>query len=463
MPYVGYDEPFRVLQPGERVTMTQFPPLYPALLATTRWLGMEALTGARVLGAASFALTGAVVTAFVGARSRSLWPMALAGALLSTADLVIVHSMVWSETVMLTAFVGALTFATRYSEGRRRADLVAAGVCAVIASGARFVGLAAAVAVVLGILVTSDGTWLRRGARATLFGALCVLPTAAWFVRNTAILGTPSEKEIGWYLLGTTHVVQALSTFGGWVIPWVTLTSFVGAALCVGTVGLAARRLRVGAEPSSSATNVCISFGLCYLAFVLLSRTVLDQNIALDFRILSPLYVIVVIAICINVERFGRVAATMLVLVALGAVARGAFTMTSFSSSSVAAYTGENWISSPTLRQAAKLPQETYLITNAPDPIWIWHDRVAQIIPPRSSLYSGEPNEQYDRDVAAIRSATRCRRAVVVFFDQPTRKPRRYIEPLLVRGLGLGDKRRFADGETYEVTEPLCPSEDDDV
>ena len=56
-------------------------------------------------------------------------------------------------------------------------------------------------------------------------------------------------------------------------------------------------------------------------------------------------------------------------------------------------------------------------------------------------------------------AATKCRDAVVVFFDQPTRKPRRYIEPLLVRGLGLTRTHRFSDGEIYDVAEPRCGDE----
>lgn len=457
MPYVGYDERFRVLEPDQRVAMTQFPPLYPTLVAVTRWSGMDALSGARALSALMFAVTGAVGTALVGARTRGVWPMLVTGALLFTADVLIVFSMVWSETVMMAAFVAAILFAVRYFEQGKNRDLLAAGACSIVASGARFVGLAAALAVVIGILVSSRAPLLKRAGHAAAFGGLCLLPTAAWFLRNVSILGAPSEKKLGWYLPGSQHVLQALSTFGGWVVPWKMAMPYVGVVLCLGVVAALLARFRRRAPVPNTPTRVCVWFGFSYLGFVILSRTALDQNIAFDFRILSPLYVVVVLMLCTNIERRGPVAASAVVVIAIAAIVRGATTVPSFSSLSVAAYTGDAWRNSPTLQHAGSLPSQTYLITNAPDPIWIWHDRVSQIIPPRSSLYSGEQNERYVRDVTAIRSATECRKGVVVFFDQPTRKPRRYIEPLLVRVLDLEKTHRFADGEIYEVGNSPCP------
>lgn len=193
--------------------------------------------------------------------------------------------------------------------------------------------------------------------------------------------------------------------------------------------------------------------------FVLAARTLLDQNIALDFRILSPVYIFLVIGLCATWKRGRGIATALLVVLAAIALVRGVDAAREFSSLSVAAYTGDAWRASPTLRYAGATDPQTLLITNAPDPIWIWHERKPMLIPPRSSLYSGEPNEAYASDVREMLAATECRDAIVVFFDQPTRKPRRYIEPLLVRGLGLTRTHRFADGEIYEVAEPPCESE----
>lgn len=460
MPYVGYDEPYRVLEPGERVTMTQFPPLYPALLATTRWLGFSPLDGARALAALCFAITTSLAVALVLRERRDPRVALLVGALMVSADLVIVHSMAWSETVMLVALIAALAFAVRYFREGRSIDLAAAGGFVILASAARFVGLSAAPAIAVGLAVAGPGAVMGRLRRSLGFLVVCLIPTVAWFVRNNEVLGTPSEKEVGWYPPGITHVLQALSTVGGWVIPWKGAMPYVGAAVLVAGLAVGVRRLpRVVRAGPSSVPRACVWFGAGYVMFVLLSRTLLDQNIALDFRILSPVYVFLVIGLCAAWNGGRGVATALLVVVAAIALVRGADTVRTFSTLSVAAYTGDAWRASATLRYVGTTDPQTVLITNAPDPIWIWHERKPLLIPPRSSLYSGEPNEGYASDVRELRAATRCRDALVIFFDQPTRKPRRYIEPLLVRGLGLSRTHRFADGEIYQVTEPPCESQ----
>jgi hypothetical protein len=96
------------------------------------------------------------------------------------------------------------------------------------------------------------------------------------------------------------------------------------------------------------------------------------------------------------------------------------------------------------------------IITNAPDPIWLWHQRVAQLIPPLSSPYTGIVNASYTEQLQELRAATACREARVVFFFRPNRKPARTIPHEVVSELGLKERIRFADGVVYEVDEP-CP------
>ena len=453
MPYVGYDEAFRVLEPGERVVMTQFPPLYPFALAAGAWLGLDLLDTARILGAISFAVTTGLGAWLVWRQTRRPGPVAIVVGLLLAADLVVIHSMVWSETVMLAALCSSLLFAVRYLESGRHWDLVGAAASAMVASTTRFVGLAAVVAVAAGIAVASSGSTRRRLTRAVLFVAIGFLPTITWFVRNALLTGAPSEKEFGLYVPGTAHAVQALRTFGGWVVPWDPLMPFVGAVVLALGLFMTAPRLRRFLTPPYSVPRLCLLFAVAYAGAVVASRTFLDQNIAFDFRILAPLYVLAAIGLAARPSRLATIVLSVLAVVALG---RGINAVRTFPSMTVAAYTGDAWRASPTLDFAGSLPESTVVITNAPDPIWIWHERSSAIVPPRSSLYSGVPNEGYESDVRAIHRSTRCRDAVVVFFDQPTRKPRRYIEPLLVRILGLNKTRRFADGEIYEVAEPPC-------
>ena len=143
-------------------------------------------------------------------------------------------------------------------------------------------------------------------------------------------------------------------------------------------------------------------------------------------------------------------------LIASGAVVRGVRAASEFSRLTVAGYTGEEWRRSETLAYAGDLPESVAIITNTPDPIWIWHRKSSYLLPPRSSLYSGEPNENYSRQLRELRVSTSCGDAEVVFFDRPTRKPARTIDPVIVEEMDLTLKVDLEDGAIYEVSPGTC-------
>lgn len=206
---------------------------------------------------------------------------------------------------------------------------------------------------------------------------------------------------------------------------------------------------------------LCMIIGICYLGFVLASRTFLDQNIPLDPRIFAPLQVLVVIGICAALGRGDKpglpaFAIPVVALLALVTLTRSAFIAHGFSALNVTSYTNDHWRKSPTLRHVGSVAPETMTITNAPDPIWLWHDRNAQLLPTRVNLYSGNPNVDYLSQLEELHTATRCRDAVVHFFNKPTRKPRRILEQRIVSVLGLQRVERFKDGVVYSVDEPNC-------
>jgi len=460
MPYASYDEAFRVIEPGERVPMTQFPPLYPTLLALVHSAGLSLLGAARLIGAVTFAATVLSACLLVWRYTRRELLVIVAGCLLIAPELLTLHAMAWTEPLMVLATLGALHFTVRHVESEAIRHLVAAGACASLASLARFAGIAVIVTVGLAILMVHAWPLRKRLRRASVVVAASSVPVALWFVRNAAVAGVASEKKPAWHPPSGRHFTQAIETLGGWVQPFAPAAFVVG--LLVAAAGLVGAILLLRAlmgRGAGSLPSACLLFALVYLAFLLLSRSVLDQNIPFDARLLSPVQVLVVVGLCSAVTRIGREqmqwAAYALAILALIAVVRSVTTTIGFSGSAVAAYSGDEWRASETLAFAGSLPVSTIIITNAPDPIWLWHERAPLIIPPRSSLYSGEPNANYSAQVDEILQRTACERAVVVFFSQPTRKPPRTIDPVVVDGLGLAEIHRFEDGRSFEVEEPI--------
>jgi hypothetical protein len=335
-----------------------------------------------------------------------------------------------------------------------------AGLCASAAGLARFAGIPVIFGVGAALLLTREPL-RQRIVKAGTFCLLALAPIAAWFVRNGVVTGYASEKELGWHPPSLASLFQTADTFGGWVIPPGPIARVLGLLLLALGVLFVGRRLsELRREPYDRLPRLCLIFGVLYLGFVVVARTLLDQNIPFDPRMLAPLQVLVLVGIAsivrIDPSRAGRVAIGCVGVLAVLSVVRGVQTSVTFSSLSVAGYTGDQWLRSETMRFAEDLPREIVVITNTPDPLWLWHGTSPLFIPPRSNLYSGEPNDNYSAQLEELLGATECRDAVVVFFNRPNRKPPREIDPLIVYELGLTRTNEFDDGEVYAVDEPEC-------
>jgi hypothetical protein len=315
----------------------------------------------------------------------------------------------------------------------------------------------------LALLLGSRAPLRRRIISAVTFFFLSALPLIVWLVRNSLVYGAPSEKTLGLHPPGLDAAIQAFRTIGNWVAPG-GIVALVCGIVIVSVVALLGRRTLIAPLKNDNGTIalMCASVSVTYLVFVIGSRTLLDQNIPLDARILAPIQVLAVIWICSAIrperrpDRTGRarIAAVALAVLAAFTFVRGALTVGDFSGLDVTSYTNDRWRASDTLEYIGTVPERTMIISNAVDAIWFWHDRPTQLIPSRENLYSGNLNEKYPEHVQKLLAATACREAIVAFFNKPTRKPRRIIEQRLVIELGLEPLERFADGIVYTVREP---------
>lgn len=460
MPFVGYDEPFRVLPEGQRVALTQFPPLYPMLIAAVHALGVSLLNAARTVDLLCYFATVALATSFVWKRTGSRTLAGLAGALFLAPDLLAIHSMAWSEAPMILAMVGAIVLVTRFLETNEPKVLMGAGVLAGITALTRFAGVAVIMGLGAGLWFLTTGSVRQRLKVVGTFTGLALAPVVLWFARNVLILGAPSEKTFGWHPPGAVDMIRGIESIGAWIVPGRLPALILGCAIVSLAVVAGVGRLRTGKRPIDPVVHLCITLAIMYLLFVVLVFAFLDQNVSFDTRILSPLQALSVLGVCCHLRstpmQRRKVEVAIVAVIAALSVGRGITLARDFADSEFVAYTGSQWRSSETLAYAGSLPDPTFIITNAPDPVWLWHSGTPQLLPPLSNLYTGQENHLYRAQLEEIREASRCREALVIFFDKPTRKERRYIHPITMDQLRLEMVHRFDDGEVYSVREPLC-------
>lgn len=470
MAYLSYDEPYDTgFSPGDRVPMTQFPPLYPLLMAALgAATGLDTLATARAVGTLLFAATVALTVELVR-RAGGLVAAVLAGALvLGSRTLLTVHAMAWSEPVLLFLTVVGLTLLWRGSVGADRRWIYGALVTLGLAASARFVGIG----LLAGAMVIAVAVCRPRSGRERLallgWMVLSVVPLAAWTVRTSSLLGGPSERPLRWHPPLRREVDALATAVGRWLALPAGPALPVGQAILLGLV-LAGAWATVNVVRSRAVTvpQACAVLGLGYLAVVYGARALIDVNAPFDSRIMSPLQLAVIIGLASKVSELlrgvrrsrspavlvGGVGVLVVAVIAWNGVGSGLRLL----DTPEAGYASPGWRRSSGLDAVAELPADVAVITNAPDPVWHDVGRVTRFLPLETNIYTAGPNPRYRDQLEALRRASASRAVVIVFFDRPSRGRVRHLGEVPIDVLGAREVRRLGDATVYCLEGSVCP------
>jgi hypothetical protein len=199
--------------------LTHFPPLLPSLLAVGGLLGVEPLAGARWLNAILFGATILLGGLLIRLYTRgALWAALLGSFLLLTShDMLLIHSMAWTEPLFLYfGFLGLALLAAHF-DGRN--TLVASSVAVAFAFLARYSGVAFVMTGIAGILLLERNTFRKRIGDAVIFGVISCGPMALWMAGNVFATGAPTSRHLAVHPVTYTHLQQALVTVSQWGIP----------------------------------------------------------------------------------------------------------------------------------------------------------------------------------------------------------------------------------------------------
>lgn len=307
--------------------LAHFPPGYVAAIAVPVRLGMEAVQGARLVGALSAFVTIATLVLLVSDVATPLAGVLLAVTLFAMSSMHEVHVSVLSEPLYL-AFE-ALTLAAMV---RRPRQPLLAGLGAALGALTRYAGVSLIGAVALWSMA-QRGTLSARLRRSLTAVAPALVLQLLWVLRTRRVAGAGSIRELALYGdLGPT-LKQGAETLEAWLVPnpeaweWViphrgALTITAALLLCIVTVSGARRFARRGAgraereevsdadearEPGAmrllGAAALLIA---CYLAVLIVSRVVADPGIPFDERIFSPVILLATTMAAVGVALWWR-------------------------------------------------------------------------------------------------------------------------------------------------------------
>jgi hypothetical protein len=284
--------------------LSHFPPGFPLVLAAPVALGAPPVQAARAVEAvAAFATVGLAV--WLVATAVGSGAATLAGVvLLVSPSLAFDHWQVLSEPLCLAcllATVAFMLFSDRpwtYGATAAAAALVRyAGAGAVVAAGLWAFG--------------RRGSARRRVGRAALAAAPGIVLQAAWMLRGAFEGG--EARHLAWQGALAPTMRDLGGTLGAWLAPLVpggaaqVAVAVLAAGVAMAAIISAARELRRGADGAGGAGDTTVRrllaaigvMALGYAGIVLWSRLLVYDNIPFDQRILSPLVMLVELAVAV--------------------------------------------------------------------------------------------------------------------------------------------------------------------
>ncbi len=383
---------------------TQGPPLFPTLLALPGLVGVEPLTAARFLNGLSFGLivflSGALFLRCT--RSRVFTLLGTLSILISPA-LLEASVMVWSEPVFLVLMSLFLLALPKLVRDGSPSWLLIVALLAGLACLQRYVGVAliltGSVLIVLGM---SGASVRRRVAYLAVFCLVSAGPLVGWFARNTFVVGHRAGSHPRHGLLGPEArwtLDSALDVMAAWFFPRSFSHSFrlVGAGLVLGlTLVLILSLWRRAAERSSPRTTqiACIVVcGLLSFGFLVVAGAGWSWNP--DPRLMTPLYLLVMVPVFAGIEEVGRMARERLGggnlagVLGLAVCVLGLVHPLETTVNRVRGYTRHGlrdfgaavWRQSPLVDWLRRHPLEGTIYSNIPEALYLLAGRPAQTTP----------------------------------------------------------------------------------
>ena len=429
------------------MALAHFPPGYPVAIALPVALGMPGVQSARLVDAAAAFVTIALLAWLVGEIAGTGAGVLVAVVLMVTPALVDVHESVLSEPLFLALLAITLALMVR-APGKP----LAAGIAAAAAALVRYAGLCAIGAV---------GLWwlLRRGdpRRRVRDACVAVLPgvlsLVAWAARTAHENHDETIRQFSLYgQLGPT-IREGAGTLAGWLAPsldgWLrTAAAIVVALLLIWLFAFAARRRVYEARLDAARLLAALAvMAVTYSGVVVLSRIVADPGIPLDERLLSPLILVVEIALVVALalwwpgrRRVWQLGACLLLL----GWGTGSLLVTldsvQYALETGNDYADESWFGSSLIAWVRTHGESRPLFTNVPTALYFQAGRMARTL----------PDELDTATVHAFADTVRARHGLIIAFNRGTDFIQR-ADSLLAR-IPVTELARFPDGVVVEVT-----------
>jgi 4-amino-4-deoxy-L-arabinose transferase-like glycosyltransferase len=421
--------------------LTNWPPLYPIVLAVPAYFSIDPAESARWINAfcwgCSVFLAGFIGGACCG-RSYGIGILAALSILLSP-DILEVHSQVLSEPLFIALVLACIAGLWMYVENRKIRYLIFTAFAISAALVTRYAGifllLGAGAILALNRRRFKPGKILRRNAGLAF--AIAILPSIAWSVHNLFSNGRPlGGRRFIVHWLGLQRLRDLFRTVTLWFAPPAVPPSlrFLILALLLavgfGTLLAARKSQRQSRDMTFRMTlllaEICVVFDLLYLLLLFVTISFFDASTTLELRLLVPIFPVTVLlsASCLALRRemFGRQSVgyrTLLIvalLILLSNAARFSARYRDIRANGVGFQT-EQWRDEEIVNYVRSLPEDTALYSDNPALVYDATQRAPYPVPLRFDIQTTCANPQFEKEMKALADLGNRRNVIVILFE----------------------------------------------
>jgi len=435
--------------------VTHFPPGFSSALTFLGWFGLDPLRGARFLNALLFGLNAGLLGVLAWRMTPSLSAGVVIAALFgANGDLLQVHTVAMSEPLFI--FFTLLSFWMFDLYFERPTSRVGKGVagewwwlvaCASFAGLAyltRYAGLALAATFIVAIFVLRT-SWRKRFTSIGIFLAGFLPWVLVWALRNRIIADNATNRAFAWHPITAETLDQGFRVFANFLIPissWYkslvkipgvfeALTILILGAALVWVANRAWKYLSpLTPRPSPTGkgkqgTREVISFTvglflLAYLASIVASMTMFDAATKFKLRILSPVFVcllILLIYVGMRLRTKNRAAFIAFAIIFLGvSFYNQSVTVNTWAKSGLG-YASFQWYDSEAMAYLRALPEDVAIFTNEPGAVYLYTGRGALVLPSGYDSARAESIPGFEDGVARMQTEINAGRAILAIFD----------------------------------------------
>lgn len=458
--------------------ISHYPPFYPLLLSAISIFGTDPIESSRWLNAlimaANIFLAGIISYRLLAKKAPSATWFSVIAAILaaSSIGMLEIHTMAWTEPLYLLLQMLGLTLLASYFERNNIITLLAAGLFIGLALLTRYAGVAIIGTGVVGLAVLGKNPFRQRLIALFTFTAASGLPLIIWLIRNWIFVGTTTNRDFTFHALNRAHFWEALTTISSWaLIPTSapTLIKLVPILMVLLLVGGVSIVLILQAKPENKnrllgrlpeIPYVIWLFVLLiplYVGTLIFTNMFLNTYTPLDRRILSPLYIPIVIVVIYFLGIFyhqllaRRVPKILLASFLIGFTCLQLLNGYQYFTNIYATGLGFNasvWFQSETLKAVQQLPEGVTYFSNAPEALYIHTDHPSFKIPQAVRIVDQNPNANYDEDVERLDAEISNGPVAIVVFNLPGRNSEEDYATLL-GSLPVQLTSRTEDGVIY--------------